>query len=203
MAHILWPSRDPIEEEGGINLYGFVRNDGVAMIDYLGLRPRTRICRGRVRFGHITIIKRDLDGLDEAFAEDLKNQNDLNPFNKPPPTCYTGCGSNRLNRQASDAGFGVPGAEANRFPQDGRWPPGTSPKSPHGRYFPDVDDDDYLPEGDEDQRLGDNINDTAREVCKNRCCKWAAIEVTCHGFEQDEARPALCDQTVHVACEAQ
>ena len=31
-----WPSRDPIEEEGGINLYGFVGNDGVNRWDYLG-----------------------------------------------------------------------------------------------------------------------------------------------------------------------
>jgi len=32
-----WPSRDPIEEEGGINLYGFVGNNGVNRFDYLGL----------------------------------------------------------------------------------------------------------------------------------------------------------------------
>lgn len=32
-----WPSRDPIEEGGGLNLYGFVRNDGVSKIDFLGL----------------------------------------------------------------------------------------------------------------------------------------------------------------------
>jgi len=32
-----WPSRDPIEEQGGINLYGFVGNDGVNAIDRLGL----------------------------------------------------------------------------------------------------------------------------------------------------------------------
>ncbi len=32
-----WLSKDPIEEEGGINLYGFVQNDGVANIDKLGL----------------------------------------------------------------------------------------------------------------------------------------------------------------------
>lgn len=32
-----WPSRDPIEERGGINLYGFVGNDGVNVIDRLGL----------------------------------------------------------------------------------------------------------------------------------------------------------------------
>jgi RHS repeat-associated protein len=32
-----WPSRDPIEEAGGINLYGFVGNDGVGIVDFLGL----------------------------------------------------------------------------------------------------------------------------------------------------------------------
>jgi RHS repeat-associated protein len=32
-----WPSRDPIGEEGGINLYGFVGNDGVNAWDYIGL----------------------------------------------------------------------------------------------------------------------------------------------------------------------
>ena len=32
-----WPSRDPIEEEGGVNLYGFVGNDGVSKLDLLGL----------------------------------------------------------------------------------------------------------------------------------------------------------------------
>jgi RHS repeat-associated protein len=32
-----WPSRDPIEEEGGFNLYGFVENDGNNLWDYLGL----------------------------------------------------------------------------------------------------------------------------------------------------------------------
>jgi RHS repeat-associated protein len=32
-----WPSRDPIEEMGGVNLYGFVGNDGVNKWDLLGL----------------------------------------------------------------------------------------------------------------------------------------------------------------------
>ncbi len=31
-----WASRDPIEERGGLNLYGFVGNDGVNQWDYLG-----------------------------------------------------------------------------------------------------------------------------------------------------------------------
>jgi RHS repeat-associated protein len=32
-----WPSRDPIAEKGGFNLYGFVGNDGVNKLDILGL----------------------------------------------------------------------------------------------------------------------------------------------------------------------
>jgi RHS repeat-associated protein len=32
-----WPSRDPIGERGGVNLYGFVGNDGVNRLDVLGL----------------------------------------------------------------------------------------------------------------------------------------------------------------------
>lgn len=32
-----WPSRDPIDEEGGLNLYGFVSNSPADSYDYLGL----------------------------------------------------------------------------------------------------------------------------------------------------------------------
>jgi uncharacterized protein RhaS with RHS repeats len=34
-----WCSRDPIGEAGGVNLYGFVGNDGVATVDSLGRLP--------------------------------------------------------------------------------------------------------------------------------------------------------------------
>ena len=34
----LWPSRDPIGERGGLNLYGFVGNNGVNSIDLFGMR---------------------------------------------------------------------------------------------------------------------------------------------------------------------
>jgi RHS repeat-associated protein len=35
-----WPSRDPIGEEGGINLYGFCYNDSYGWYDYLGREPQ-------------------------------------------------------------------------------------------------------------------------------------------------------------------
>ena len=41
-----WPSRDPIEEKGGINLYGFVDNDGVNEWDVLGLKQYVLIYDG-------------------------------------------------------------------------------------------------------------------------------------------------------------
>lgn len=40
----LWPSRDPIEEQGGLNLYGFVGNDGVNRYDLLGMMIRLHSC---------------------------------------------------------------------------------------------------------------------------------------------------------------
>jgi RHS repeat-associated protein len=45
-----WPSRDPIGEEGGANLYGFVGNDGANNFDFLGqftLDDATASLRGR------------------------------------------------------------------------------------------------------------------------------------------------------------
>src|SRR5208283_798113 len=35
-----WPSRDPIEEEGGLNLYAILSNDGIDDVDALGDRPK-------------------------------------------------------------------------------------------------------------------------------------------------------------------
>ncbi len=35
--HGRWISRDPLEEEGGVNLYGFIQNNGVKFIDVNGL----------------------------------------------------------------------------------------------------------------------------------------------------------------------
>ena len=43
-----WPSRDPIGEEGGMNLYGMVGNDAVNLWDYLGLAIKTEPAKGYV-----------------------------------------------------------------------------------------------------------------------------------------------------------
>jgi RHS repeat-associated protein len=44
-----WLSRDPIEEDGGLNLYDYVGNDPVDWIDPLGLSPCTDDCAAEAR----------------------------------------------------------------------------------------------------------------------------------------------------------
>jgi RHS repeat-associated protein len=62
-----WPSRDPIEERGGINLYGFVDNDGLDFFDVLGLY----FADGASRFGINTNgVKLDRKG---DIALDIKD----------------------------------------------------------------------------------------------------------------------------------
>jgi len=39
-----WMNRDPIEENGGLNLYGFVGNDGIGKIDILGFEESCKCC---------------------------------------------------------------------------------------------------------------------------------------------------------------
>jgi RHS repeat-associated protein len=50
-----WPSRDPIEEEGGINLYGFVGNNGVNWWDLYGLAYGD--CCESLRLKYLELLK--------------------------------------------------------------------------------------------------------------------------------------------------
>jgi integrase/recombinase XerD len=58
-----WPSRDPIEEEGGINLYGFALNSGIMNID---------------RLGQDILINSQIDVL--ATFENDKNEEEISEF---------------------------------------------------------------------------------------------------------------------------
>jgi uncharacterized protein RhaS with RHS repeats len=60
-----WPNRDPLQEQGGVNLYGFALNDGVNHLDYLGLSK----CSSVSHVGNIDIIDEPepevISGMDE------------------------------------------------------------------------------------------------------------------------------------------
>jgi len=81
----LWPSRDPIGEEGGINLYGFVGNDGVNKWDILGLcdeKPKNcKIVASVLQSYETSNAIRDALNKKEI----LKNLNSLGPSNLSDP----------------------------------------------------------------------------------------------------------------------
>ena len=68
-----WLSRDPIGEEGGLNLYGFVGNDGVNRWDYLGLEGSFEVKHVPVPVGTSQQIQADgaesLDGFEVSYIE--------------------------------------------------------------------------------------------------------------------------------------
>jgi len=54
-----WPSRDPIGERGGLNLYGFVGNGVVSNIDVLG-KEKKRDCHTEIVAGHKDAVEKRL-----------------------------------------------------------------------------------------------------------------------------------------------
>jgi RHS repeat-associated protein len=95
-----WINRDPIEERGGINLYGFVGNDGVSQWDYLGWDkcPDGKCCKGdkceidtckkgslTVRLGNVDLRKQLLKALlERTYGEPAGTL--LN--GRPDDSCY-------------------------------------------------------------------------------------------------------------------
>ena len=71
-----WPSRDPIKEQGGINLYGFLRNSAVNSVDILGQKERA--CSGYDKY------KADADS-PTGYLGRTKEQNDVKFVIGPDP----------------------------------------------------------------------------------------------------------------------
>ena len=66
-----WPSRDPIGERGGINLYGFVGNDGLNWIDVLGLSDDDLKCKADPDCGEtISCLPEYYEGTDAGKPSD-------------------------------------------------------------------------------------------------------------------------------------
>jgi hypothetical protein len=66
----MWPNRDPIEEIGGINLYEFVRNSPVGLVDHRGLNACTDGCLN-------TMNNTLMSGLPTAIGGGLLGGNDF------------------------------------------------------------------------------------------------------------------------------
>jgi len=150
----LWPSRDPIEEEGGFNLYGFVGNDGVNWIDLLGLALKG-YCVLKVEAGHLDQVGPN----SQEFAKNSVNKCDK----YYGAACFTG----------SD-GLVWPTEEAKQLSLNG--------KHPNPKYNNRAQEDDETIAQVLRKRIIEAQND-APEKCENRggdgCCKTVTIEASC------------------------
>jgi len=77
-----WPSRDPIGERGGLNLYGFVGNNGLNRSDYLGLKGSWGCCC-------VDDIDADIYTYRSCeLAEIIQNRGQSLSIYSPPRVCY-------------------------------------------------------------------------------------------------------------------
>jgi hypothetical protein len=84
-----WPSRDPIEEQGGMNLYGFVGNEGINLSGYLG-----------------NIINNPAGGWIVTF--ECKTEIGESPCTVPPPIGeeFKGCPNAACGKSDANTGIG-------------------------------------------------------------------------------------------------
>ena len=173
-----WPSRDPIEENGGINLYGFAGNDGVDQWDYLG--KVTQNCKITIFAGHTNAVKREMNG----FGNKKKHMCDK----LKGGACHVG--------RANERGTGFV------------WPTqGSKDSSINGTHSNELfnnlaDDDDWIMA----ELLAELIFDAelaVYDMCEGSCsCKNIEIEVICDPGNSWEGsmKGAKRDPNVAEAC---
>ena len=81
-----WPSRDPIEEKGGVNLYGFVGNNGVNSLDMIGFCRRKGALLIRDINISVSTMSSDPAGIVGAAVGSVRVIGDIGRFGDALPT---------------------------------------------------------------------------------------------------------------------
>ena len=164
-----WPSRDPIEERGGLNLYGFVGNDGVNWIDLLGLED----CCGNPR-------RPGKEVTDDAGRKCCEGEIKTIEIRVKARKVYTDSGHAYIHTPNHDRGF---------YAGDSIWW-GT------GRVFTEADNVEYNPENSYSYRAcPDSVKKLDNEITENdktnynftntagrNCAGWACQKIKNAGF---------------------
>jgi RHS repeat-associated protein len=174
-----WISRDPIGEEGGLNLYGFLGNRPGQSHDVLGLDDG---CTGEISFGHWRSSSKT--GINTDYERRKAEQEDNDPSLNPPLTCFVGCGANKLNQGANESGFGIKDYPRNNSPTDGVWPSERSKRAPNGP-IPGLENNDYNLHADPEDvaLLNEDLEAAAealaKEICLRNCCGRYMVRLHC------------------------
>ena len=127
-----WLNRDPVGEAGGINLYGFVGNNPIALIDVLGLRTVTisMYFSGDIKLDQC--VKDEVNRILHNCMKTCCNKNNkvgLNwlPFSGDPSKVALGCSGGTCGFNPTGYSVAVVGTEAS-----GRW----AGRTGGGIFFP-------------------------------------------------------------------
>ncbi len=160
-----WPSRDPIGERGGVNLYGFVGNEPIWHIDYLGLAIK-KPCPFEINSGH--------SGAINQRENEANRKTDCAAGRFYGASCYrTGRGS----------GYAWQSEENRQQSMDGTLPPHIDPKT--GENIPNEYNNMASPE---DPTIGEFMYEKIREAegaapieCADttKCCSKIELVVRC------------------------
>jgi RHS repeat-associated protein len=179
-----WINRDPIEEEGGLNLYGFVGNDGVNKSDLWGLIDKTRNCVWNLFFGHAMTQE-------NPAIERLANTNFRKDFGEGDKCAFVSCNPNWINSHIPNV-MKIPSA-IEGLQTDGHYSqndieslqkmidsfnsnghPTTLSPAPTAKSATLV-----VFNGDMMDKQLNKVIKAAKEDCKNSCCMSIKIKVSC------------------------
>jgi RHS repeat-associated protein len=192
-----WACKDPIQEDGGLNLYGIANDNPVNHVDFYGLAADVGclICLYENHYRNQHFIFR---GLKSLFKKNQKSDS---------PVCgYLGCGANKFNdAQQTSPGGGIPGMPRNHAVREELQPDKIKWAEKEGLELSD-----FQKVGDESDDLDaaiDAAKQKAEEMCVQNCCEAVDIVVKC-GAAQAKAEKKqrgpngnpVCGTTVTVPC---
>jgi uncharacterized protein RhaS with RHS repeats len=167
-----WMSKDPIGEKGGLNLYGFVGNDGLKWADYLGLA--VTIVDGKLN-SSIDLRRSCKYSVIVAHGAGYGNTQFA-----PKPTIrgfdragYVGCCANIWNDNLNNVGSGIPDMPRNDW-NGGYSDAEHNENTKHGAK--PFDRNDYL----ESERMAlavDLALISAQKLAAKSCCDCSTITV--------------------------
>ena len=190
----------------GLNLYGFVGNNAILLIDYLGLESD---CKGDVVAGHGS-KNPDASGGDDHNGRDFNKRVKQYLNGSHPTTCvYVGCASNFFNDVSNALGFGVASPPRNystpfieslrRMAEDQTQTPNArndakselekrEKRAAEGRTPLDdfgISDNGELPE---ESDIEEAIKSLVEEKCADKCCKEITVTIKREGRRDKEQK---------------